>query len=191
MHHNFFIHSSVDGYLGCFYVLALVNSASVNNGIHASFSILVYSVCMPKNGIAGSSVHFSQFSCSVVSDSLQPHGLQHARPPCPSPTPRTSSNSCQLSWWCHPTISSSIVLFSFCPQSFSASGSFQMSQLFTSGGQIIGVSASTLVLPMNIQDWFPLGWTGWISLLSKKSSPSPHFKGVNSLALYLLYNQLL
>ena len=102
-----------------------------------------------------------------MSDSLQPHGLQHARPPCPSPTPRTSSNSCQLSWWCHPTISSSIVLFSFCPQSFSASGSFQMSQLFTSGGQIIGVSASTLVLPMNIQDWFPLGWTGWISLQSK------------------------
>ena len=148
-------------------LLAIVNSASVNNRIHVSFSILVYSVCMLKNGIAGSSIQFSPFICSVVSDSLQPHRLQHIRPPCPSPTPRASSNSCQSSWWCHPIISSSVVPFSFLLQSFSASGSFQMSQLFTSGGQSIGVSASTLVLPMNIQDWFPLGWTGWISLQSK------------------------
>ena len=112
-----------------------------------------------------------QFSCSVVSDSLQPHGLQHVRPPCPSPTPRVYSNSCSLSQWCHPTISSSVVPISCRLQSFPASGSFQMSQLFTSGGQSIGVSASTSVLPMNIpiniQDWFPLGWTGWISLQSK------------------------
>ena len=111
-----------------------------------------------------SSVHFSH---SVVSDSLQPHELQHAKPPYPSPTPRVHSNSCPLSWWCHPTISSSIVPFSSLLQSFPASGSFQMSQFFTSGGQSIGISASTSVLPMNIQDWFPLGWTGWISLQSK------------------------
>ena len=108
-----------------------------------------------------------QFSCSVVSDSLQPHEPQHARPPCPSPTPRVHSNSCPLCQWCHPTISSSVVPFSSCPQSFPASGSFQMSQLFVSGGQSIGVSASTSVLAMNIQDWSPLGWTGWISLKSK------------------------
>ena len=107
-----------------------------------------------------------QFSCSVVSNSLQPHGLQHARLPCPSPTPKVCSNSCQSGQWCHPTISSSI-LFSSCLQSFPASGSFLMSQFFTSGGQSIGVSASAPVLPMNIQDWFPLGWTGWISLQSK------------------------
>ena len=93
--------------------------------------------------------------------------LQHARPPCPSPTPRVHPNPCPLSWWCHPTISSSVVPFSFRPQSFPASGSFQMSQLFISGGQSTGVSASTSVLPVNIQDWFPLGWTGWISLQSK------------------------
>ena len=105
-----------------------------------------------------------QFSCSVVSDSLRPHGLQHARLPCPSPTSGVYSNSCPLSRWYHPTISSSVVPFS-CLQSFPASGSFQMSQLFTSGGQ--SSSASTSVLPMNIQDWFPLGWTGWISLQSK------------------------
>ena len=108
-----------------------------------------------------------QFSHSVVSNSLQPYELQHARPPCPSPTPRVYSNSCPLSQWCHPTISSSVVPFSSCPQSFLTSGSFQMSQLFAWGGQSIGVSASTSVLPMNTQDWFPLGWTGWISLQSK------------------------
>ena len=108
-----------------------------------------------------------QFSHSVLSDCLQPHGLQHARPPCPLPTSRVYSNSCSLSWWCHPTISSSVVPFSSCLQSFPASGSFLMSQFFTSGGQSTGVSASASVLPMNIQDWSPLGWTGWISLQSK------------------------
>ena len=108
-----------------------------------------------------------QFSCSVVSVSLQPRGLQHARPPCPSPTLRVYSNSCPLSWWCYPTISSSAVPFSSHLQSFPASGSFQMSQFFPWGGQGIGVSATVSVLPMNIQDWLPLGWTGWISLQSK------------------------
>ena len=107
-----------------------------------------------------------QLSHSVVSNSLWPHALQHARLPCSSPTRRACSNSCPLSWWCHPTISSSVVPFS-CPQSFPASGSFQMSEFFASSGQSIGVSASTSVLPMNNQDWSPLGWTGWISLQSK------------------------
>ena len=102
-----------------------------------------------------------------MSDSLWPHGLQHARPPCPSQTPRAYPNSCPLSQWCHPTISSSVVPFSSHLQSFPASGSFPMSQLFTSGGQSTRVSASTSVLPMNTQDWFPLGWTSWISLQSK------------------------
>ena len=109
-----------------------------------------------------------QFSRSVVSNSLQPHELQHARPPCPSPTPGACPNSCPLSWWCHPTISSSVIPFSSHLQSSPASGSFPKIQFFTSGGgQSIGVSASASVLPMNIQDWFPLGWTGWISLLFK------------------------
>ena len=108
-----------------------------------------------------------QFSHSVVSDSLWPHGLQHTRLPCTSPTSRVYSNSCLSSWWCHPTTSSSVVPFSSHLQSFPASGSFQMSQLFTSGGQSTGVSASASVLPMNTQDWSPLGWTGWISLQSK------------------------
>ena len=107
-----------------------------------------------------------QYSHSVVSDSVWPHGLQHTRLLCPSPTPRACSNSCPLSRWCHPTISSSVVPFSSCLQSFTASGSFPMSQFFASGDQSIGVSASASVLPMNIQDWLPLGLTGWISLQS-------------------------
>ena len=124
--------------------------------------------CIPfNNKYCNSSKYilFSSVSRSVVYDSLQPYGLQHARPPCPSPTPRDYSNSCTLSWWCHPTISSSVISFSSCLQIFPTSGSFPMSQLFTSGGQSIGVSAS--VLPRNIQDWFALGWAGWLSLLSK------------------------
>ena len=111
-----------------------------------------------------------QFSHSLMSESLQSHGLQHARPPCPSPTPRIYSNSCPLTWWCHPTISFSVIPFSFCLQSFPASGSFQMSQFFPSGGQSIAVSASTSVLPMNSRDWSPLGWTSWISLQIKALS---------------------
>ena len=105
------------------------------------------------------------FSHSVLSDSLQPHELQHTRLPCPSLSPGVFSDSCPLSWWCHPTISTSVSPFFSCPQSFPTSGSFPVSQLFASGGQSIEASAS--VLPMNIQDWFPLGWTGWISLQSK------------------------
>ena len=107
------------------------------------------------------------FSCSVVSNSLRPHELQHARPPCPSTTPRVHPNSFPLSRWCHPAISSSVIPFSSCPQSLPASESFPVSQLFAWGGQSIGVSAPALVLPKNIQDWSPLEWTGWISLQSK------------------------
>ena len=108
-----------------------------------------------------------QFSRSVVSNSLWPHEPQHARPPCPSPTAGVHPKPCPLSRWCHPTISSSVIPFSSCPQSFPASGSFQMSQLFVSGGQSTGVSVSTSVLPVNTQDWSSLRWTGWISLQSK------------------------
>ena len=108
-----------------------------------------------------------QFSHSVMYNSLRPHGLQHTRPPCPLSTPRACSNSCPSSRWCHPTISSSVVPFSSHLESFPASGSFPTSQLFASGGQSIGASASPLVLPVNIQDWFPLGWTGWMCLQSK------------------------
>ena len=108
-----------------------------------------------------------QFSHSVVSNSLWPHELQHTRPPCPSPTPGVTPNPCPSSRWCHPAISSSVIPFFSCPQSFPASEAFPMSQLFTWGGQSIGVSASTSVLPMNTQNWSPLGCTGWISLQSK------------------------
>ena len=108
-----------------------------------------------------------QFSRSVVSDSLQPHESQHARPPCPSPTPGVHSNSCSSSWWCHPAISSSVVPFSSCLQSFPASGSFPMSQLFAWGGQSTGVSALASVLPKKSQVWSPWEWTGWISFQSK------------------------
>ena len=130
-----------------------------------------------------------QFSRSVMSNSLRPCGLPHARPPCPSPAPGVYSNSCPQSQWFHPIISFSLIPFSSCLKSFPASGSFQMSQFFASGGQNIRVSASASVLPMNIQDWFPLGLTGWISLQSKglsRSSPTPQFKSINSLALSFL-----
>ena len=109
----------------------------------------------------------SKFSHSVMSNSLRPHGLQHTRPPCPSSTPRACSNLCPLSRWFHPTISSSVIPFSYCLQSFPASGSLKMSQFFASGGQSIGAWASASVLPVNIKGWLPLGWTGWISLQSK------------------------
>ena len=137
-----------------------------------------------------------QFSHSVTSNSLWPHGLQRARPHCPSPTHGGDSNSCPLSWWWHPTIASSVVPFSSWLQSFPVSGSFQMNQLFVSGGQSIGVSILTSVLPMNIQDWFPLGWTGWISLQSKRLSNSstvqtPQFKSISSSVLSFLYSPTL
>ena len=139
------------------------------------------------------SVQFSsvQFSCLVMSDPLPPYGLQHAGPPCPSPTPGVYSNSCPLSQWCHPTISSSAVPFSSHLQSFSASGSFPMSQFFASGGQSIGVSASTSVLPMNIRDWFPLDGQAGSPCSprdSQESSPTPQFKSINSLVLSFLYS---
>ena len=111
-----------------------------------------------------------QFSCSVVSDSLRHHELQHTTPPCPSPTPGVYSNSCPLNRWCHPTISSSVIPFFSYHQIFPASGSFPLSQFFASAGQSIGISESASVLPMSIQDWFPLGWTGLISLLFKGRS---------------------
>ena len=115
-------------------------------------------------------IQLYQFSHSALNNSLLPHGLQHARLPCPSPTPRACSNSCSSSRWCQPTISSSVVPFSSCLQTSPSSGSYPMNQFFASGGQSIGVSASASVLPTNIQDWFPLGLTGWISLLSKGPS---------------------
>ena len=124
--------------------------------------------------------------CNPMDCSMPGLPVHHQLPVYPNPSP--------LSWWCHPTISSSVAPFSFCLQSFPESGSFQMSQLFTSGGQSIGVSASTSVLPMNSQDWFPLGWTGWISLHardSQQSSPTPQFKSINSLALSFLYSPTL
>ena len=124
-------------------------------------------VDMQKDNYKIMSISSVQFSCSVVSDSLQPHDLQHSRPPCPSPTPRACSNSCPLGRWCHPTISFSVIPFASRLQSFPVSGSFPMSQFFLSGGQSTTVSASASVLPMNIQEWFPLGLTGLISLQSK------------------------
>ena len=142
------------------------------NGQMTIISTTVGKNPLEENGVAlivnkrvQNAVQFSSVaqSCPI----LQPHGLQHTRPPCLSPTPGVYSNSCPLSRWCHPTISSSVIPFSSPLQSFPASGSFPTSQFFTYGGQSIGVSASASVLPMNIQDWFPLGWTGWICLLSK------------------------
>ena len=125
-----------------------------------------YNFCSSKV-VGFSSVQFSQFSCSVVSDSLRPHESQHTRPPSPSPTPRVHSSSHLLSRWCHPAISSSVVSFSSCPQSLPGSKSFPMSQLFAWGGQSTGVSALASVLPKKPQGWSPSEWTGWISLQSK------------------------
>ena len=135
-----------------------------------------------------------QFSCSVMSDSLRPHGLQHTRLPSPSLSPRVSSSSCPLSRWCHPTISSSVIPFSSRLQSFPASGSFLMDHHYTSGGKSIGASASASVLPTNNQDWFPLGLTGWSSLLSiglSRVFSSTTVRSINSLALSLLYGPTL
>ena len=142
MCHGLFIHSSTEGHLSYYPVLAIMNKAAI---------LLL-------------------FSYSVMFDSLGPHGLHHARLPCPSPSPGACSSSCPLSWWCHSTISLSVVPFSSCPQSFPASGSCPISQPFASGGQSIGLSASASVLPKDTQDWSPLGWTGWMSLQSKELS---------------------
>ena len=135
-----------------------------------------------------------QFIHSVMPDSLRPHGPQHDRPPFPSPTAGLYPNPCPLSRWCHLAISYSVIPFSSCPQSFPASGSFQMSHLFASGGQSTGVSASTSVLPMNTQDSSPLGWTGWSPCSpgdSQESSPTPQFKSINSSVLSFLYSPIL
>ena len=141
--------------------------------------------------IASTFIKSVQFSCSVMSDSLRPLEPQHTRPPCPSPTPIVHPNPCPSSQWCHSTILSSVVPFSSSLQSFPASGSFLMSQLFTSGGQSIGVSASALVLPMNTQDWPPLGWLVGSPCSprdSQESSPTPQFKSINSSVLSFLYS---
>ena len=135
---------------------------------HMWFDVILNTINRKKDiSFTSPNMMMVQFSHLIVSDSLWPHWLQHTRLPCPSPIPRAHSNSCPPSQWCHPTISCSVIPFSSHLQSFQASGSFQMSQFFTWGGQSIGVSASASVLPMNIQDWFPLWWTGWISLQSK------------------------
>ena len=135
---------------------------------------------------------FTQTHAHRVGDAIQPSSMQCCN--CPSPTPRVYSNSCPSSWWCHPAISSSVIPFSSCPQSLPASGSFQMSQLFAWRGQSTGVSALASVLPVNTQDWSPLGWTGWISLQSRdpqESSPTPQFKSINSSVLSFLYSPTL
>ena len=137
---------------------------------------------------------FRSVQALIMYNSLRPHGLQHVWPPCPSPIPGVYPNSCPLSRWCHPTISFSVVPFSYHLQSFPASGSFQMSQLFPSGGQSTGVSALTPALPMNTQAWSPLGWIGGSPCSprdSQKSSPTPQFKSFNSSALSFLYSPTL
>ena len=139
-------------------------SSELSNGVKIKQNV-IEGHCDPL--VCLSSVQFSSVTQSVTSNSLWPHGLQHAKPICPWPTPGVYSNSCPSSRWCHPTVSSSVVPFFSLFQSFPASGSFQMSQFCTSGGQSIGVSASASVLPINTHDWSPLGWTGWISLQSK------------------------
>ena len=155
----------------------------------AAFSATLFCGVTPDviSGISGLNL-FPQFS-SVAQSCLTLCGLQHARLPCPSPTPGACSNSCSLSWWCHPTLSSSVIPFSHL-KSFPASGSFPMSQFFTSGSQSIGISASASVLPMNTQDWFPLGlvWSPCSPRDPQEFSPTPQFKSINSLALSFLYS---
>ena len=147
------------------WVVILHNNMNLNMSLNHTYKNSKFYVTFYHNKIVTIELFSSnQFSPSVVSDSLRPHESQHARPPCPSPTPRVHPNSCPSSRWCHPATSSSVVPFSSWPQSLSASESFPMSQLFTWGGQSTGVSALASVLPMNTQDWFPLEWTGWISL---------------------------
>ena len=156
----------------------------MNAGVQVYFWLSIIVLYIPRSGIAWS-YGSVQFSFSVVSNSLWPHGLQHARPPCPSPTPGAYPNSCPSSQWCHPTISSSVIPFSFCLQSFPASGSFLTSQFFTSGGQNIGASASASV---NIQGWFPLDWLVWSPCCprdSQESSPAPQVESINSLVCLL------
>ena len=148
------------------FILSIVNEQKFHSCFLILCILLVWIFLMCTHKMIHISVQFSSVQ-SLSCVWLWPHGLQHARPPCPSPTPEAYSNSCPLSQWCHPTISSSVIPFSSCLHSFPASGSFPVSQFFASGGQSIGDSTSATVLPMNTQDWSPLGWTGWISLQSK------------------------
>ena len=172
-----------------------MNRSTTNNLIDSVMKQLPTNKSPRPDSFTGEfSVQSVQFSRSVMVNSLWPHGLQYARLPSPSPMSGACSNSCPSSLWCHPTISFSIIPFYSCLQSFPVLGSFPMSQLFTSGGQSIGVSASALVLPMNIQDWSPLGWTGWISLQSKGLSivfSNTIVQSINSSALSLLYGPTL
>ena len=178
--------------------ILLLSDTKIENKNLSNFKIIIFSQsenqsrCIENNDWTV----IRQFSSSVMSNSLWPHGLQHNRPPCPSPTPRACSNSCPSSQWYYPTISSSVIPFSSCLQSFPAAGSFPMSQFFALGGQSIGVSVSASVLPMNIQDLFPLGLTGLIGIDcsprdSHLSSPTPLFKSISSLALSFLYGPTL
>ena len=167
----------------------MVNKVEINTG--SVISLVFYGLQFSDPAVVGlptAVFHFSSVAQSCPTLCVRPHELQHARPPCPSPTPRVHPNSCPSSQWCHPAISSSVVPFSSCPQSLPASESFPVSQLFAWGGQSIGASAS--VLPMNIQDWSPLGWTGWISLQSKGLSRVLSNKSINSLALTFFTVQL-
>ena len=182
-----FIHSSVSGCLGCFHFGAVMENASVDSHVQVfvwthDFSSLGCTLGVELLGrvVTLFNIVLLLFSRSVVSDSLQPHELQKARLPCPSPSPRACLISGALGQWCHPT-------FSSCCQSFPTSRPFPMSGLFVSGDQRTGASTSALVFPMNIQGWFPLGLTSLISLLSKGLSPTPRFKSINSLAFSLLY----
>ena len=177
---------------GSFQMRQFFASGGQSIGVSALASVLAMNIqdWFPTGWIGWISLQ----SKGLMSNSLRPHGLQHARPPCPSPSPGACSKSCSSCQWCHPTISSSVIPFSFCLQSFPASGSFPMSQFCTSGGQSIGASVSASVLPMNIEDWFPLRLTGWISLQSKglsMSSPTPQFKSINSSVLSFLYSPTL
>ena len=161
----------------CIHIVSLEPFVTFETVLCGSVSLLAHDLPNCINFLSVSVILLSsvQFSRSVMSDSLRPHERQHARPPCPSPIPWVHPKPCPLSRWCHPTISSSVIPFSSCLQSFPASGSFPMSQFFTSGGQNIGVSASTSVPPVNTQDLSPLGWTGWVSLQFKGLSRVSYF----------------
>ena len=174
---EYFNHNILNVYVSCHLFLPLFLYSPQCTLMRQNFSEIICRVSV-------------QFIMSVVSDFLLTHESQHAKPPCPSPTPKVYPNPHASSWWCHPAISSSVILFSSCPQSFPASGSFPMSQLFTAGGQSIGVSASASVLPMNTQDW-SLGWTGWIFLQSKELSRVFSNNTVQKHQLYSSKNHLI